>query len=276
MGYKGQYAEARRWNREAYEQYLADLEASRGRYGEALEMSTALRESVLGQYDLRTEQDRLDWERAMDASLAAQRQTLAARGLAGSSIAGTTYAGSQRERAAGLNRLADERLRGRIGLETGLTGQHIGLLQAGPTAPSTAFFNATVANLNVATNYKLQKEAMAYAQQGPTKSFSEWYSGFMAPGALEQRGYAIAQWLGGPSLQPSDPYYGGYGAAQAQPQPQQQGLGQPLGVGGYGTGGGGGGGFGGGGGGYGGGPGAGSATGGTGSLWGYGQTPIFV
>lgn len=215
MGYKGGYNEARRWNREQYNLWNEDYAAAKERYQQALAMGADLKTSVLSQYDTLTDQEKIDYQRAQDAALAAQNQNLASRGISNSSIANNVYAGNRRETAYGLNRLADQRLQGRLGYEVGLTADQINLLQAGPTAPSTAMFQATTNNLQAAMSYRLQQEAAAYARQGPNMSWSRWASGFTAPGNVESMAwdalsYASQTATGNPyPHQNSDPYYGG-------------------------------------------------------------------
>jgi len=238
MGYKSQYAKARRKEDEQYRQWKEDYAASKERYQEALAMGKDLKTSVLSQYDQLTDQDKVDFQRSQEAALAAQNQALASRGLSGSSIANNAYAGNARETAYGMNRLSDQRLQGRLGWETGLTADQINLMQAGPTAPSTAMYQATVQNLQAAMNYKLAEEARADRNRGQNMSWSNWLSNYMAPGAVMGRvqgatgmvagsamggsltpgqGAAMASNIGNNSYmtQPSQSSYGGYNATPA-------------------------------------------------------------
>jgi hypothetical protein len=202
MGYKGGYNEARRWNREVYNQYQTDRTESRDRFNQNVTEAEALRQRTLADYDKLSDQDKIDFQRAQEASMAAQNQALASRGLSGSSIANNAYAGNSRETAYGLNRIADERQKGRIGYDVGLTADLINLKQAGPTAPSTAMFQATTQNLQAAMSYKLQQQQWDESQKGLNQSWSRGYSQYTSPGRIfplisQMSGAAAGAALGG-------------------------------------------------------------------------------
>jgi hypothetical protein len=241
MGYKSGYAKARRKEDEQYRLWMGDYAASKDRFGENVTEAEALRQRTLADYDKLSDQDKVDFQRSQEAYMAAQYQALAARGLSDSSIANNAYAGNSRETAYGLNRIADERQRGRIGYDVGLTADLINLKQAGPTSPSTAMYQATVQNLQASMQYNLAKEEAAYARQGPNMSWSRFASGFTAPGAVENRALGILGWIGGPNLQGSDSYYNrnqGYAASGAQggaPSSGMAGMFGPRGSTPYGT-----------------------------------------
>lgn len=243
MGYKGGYTEARRWNREAYGQYQAERGESRQRFDENVAEAIALRERTLADYDKMTDQEKVDFQRAMDAALANEQARMAQRGIYNSSIANTAAMGNRRETAYGLNRLADERLRGRLGYDIGLTSDLINLKQAGPTAPSTAFFQATTSNLQAAMNYKLASQAWDASQRGPNQSWSAELSRFYSPQMVRTRaeqaaGIAVGALTGsgGANSFYSGPTngQGGYGGYQfgsqtaAMTQPSQQQSSRPT------------------------------------------------
>jgi len=235
MGYKSGYRKARESEANAEQQWLADYEAAKGRYGEALGLSRGLLESVLSQYDQLSDQDKQDLMRAYQADMANRQQALSSRGLASSSVLSTETAGNAREQASALNRLADARLRERLGYETGLTGAQINLLQAGPTAPSTAFLNSMIQNLGQAQQFYTQQRAQDISQQGRNKSWSAWLSDYSSPGAVEQRfNTALEIGLGVLGVQQHIPGVDEQNAAMRQSYAQSA-YGPPSYAGGYGA-----------------------------------------
>jgi hypothetical protein len=70
--YKGGYTEARKWNRESYNQYQTDRAESRTRFDENVTEAEALRQRTLADYDKLSDQDKIDWQRSQEASMAAQ------------------------------------------------------------------------------------------------------------------------------------------------------------------------------------------------------------
>jgi hypothetical protein len=217
MGYKSGYAKARRKEDEQYRLWMGDYAASKDRFGENVTEAEALRQRTLADYDKLSDQDKVDFQRSQEASMAAQYQALAARGLSDSSIANNAYAGNSRETAYGLNRIADERQRGRIGYDVGLTADLINLKQAGPTSPSTAMYQATVQNLQASMQFYQQQQARDDARKGLNQSWTRGYSQYTSPGRI----FPLVSQLSGAAAGAA--LGGGMGAAMGANMDQSQG-----------------------------------------------------